>query len=172
LAVLRFFAGLVVAALAHYAGTRFWPAFPRAVDLFVLLTILQARRGHAVGGMLAGCAAGAVADALAGGPWGLHGFADTVVGFGIARAAQQLVVQRTTSLAAIFAAGAAAQQAILAGLSLVFRPGAELAEPEWLGVRVATTAALGLVWTRVAERLLARFAARRAGREKQLRIRA
>jgi hypothetical protein len=78
------------------------------------------------------------------------------------------VVQRTTSLAALFAAAAAAQQALVAGLALVFRPGAELAAPEWLLVRVATTAVAGLVWIRVAELVLGRFASRRASRKKKL----
>jgi rod shape-determining protein MreD len=167
---LKFLAGLVAATLLHYGGTRVWGSFPLAVDLFLIVTLLEARHGSPLAGMLAGCAAGAVADGLAGGPWGLFGFADTVVGFGVARAAQQLVVQRTTSFAAIFAAGAAAQQAILAGLSLIFRPGQELAEPAWLGIKVATTVLLGLAWTRGAERLTARLLDRRGRREKKMEL--
>jgi len=164
----RFFAGLLAAALLHFVGTRLFPAFPRATDLFLLVAVLEARRGHPVGGMLAGLAAGLAADGVTGGPYGLFGFADTAVAFGVAAAARQLVVQRTTSLAALFAAAAAAQQAIVAALALVFRPGAELAAPEWLLARVVSTALLGLAWTRSAELLLARVAARRAGREKKL----
>jgi rod shape-determining protein MreD len=166
----RFLAGLALAGLLHLAGTRVTPYFPLAIDLFLLTAILEARHGRPLGGMLAGLAAGLAADGLSGGPYGLFGFADTAVGFGVARAAQQLVVQRTTSLAAIFAAGAAAQQAILAALSLVFRPEGELPGFEWLLARVASTALLGLAWTRAVELLFARFASRRAGREKQLKI--
>lgn len=170
MAFVKFLAGLAVAALLHLIGTRATPLFPLAVDLFLLTAILEARHGRPLGGMLAGLAAGLAADGLTGGPYGLYGFADTAVGYGVARAAQQLVVQRTTSLAAIFAAGAAAQQALLAALSLVFRPAGELPGFEWLLVKVATTALLGLAWTRAVEVLFARFAARRAGREKQLKI--
>jgi len=166
----RFLAGLAAAALVHVVGTHLTPWFPLAVDLFLLVTILEARHGRPVGGMLAGLAAGLAADGLSGGPYGLFGFADTAVGYGIARAAQQLVVQRTTSLAAIFAAGAAAQQAILAALSLVFRPDGELAGFEWLLAKVATTALAGLLWTRAVEVLFARFAIRRAGRAKEMKI--
>ena len=166
----KFLAGLAAAALLHLAGVGLAPWFPLAADLFLLVAILEARHGRPAGGMFAGLAAGLVADALSGGPFGFYGFADTAVGYGVARAAQQLVVQRTTSLTAIFAAGAAAQQAILAALSLVFRPDGELPGFEWLLVKVATTALLGLAWTRAVELLFARFAARRAGREKQLKI--
>lgn len=166
----RFLAALAAATLLHFAGVALAPGFVLAADLFLLVTILEARHGRPASGMLAGLVAGLVADGLTGGPFGLFGFADTAVGYGVARAAQQLVVQRTTSLAAIFAAGAAAQQAILAALSLVFRPDGELPGFEWLLVKVATTALLGLAWTRAVELLLARFAARRAGREKQLKL--
>lgn len=166
----KFLAGLALAAFLHVVGTRLIPVFPLAVDLFLLAAILEARHGRPLGGIFAGLAAGLAADGLTGGPFGLYGFADTAVGYGIARAAQQLVVQRTTSLAAIFAAGAAAQQAILAALSLVFRPEGELPGFEWLLIKVGTTALLGLAWTRSVEVLFARFAVRRAGRAKQLKI--
>jgi rod shape-determining protein MreD len=165
---LRVFAGLVAAAILHFVGVELFEAFPRAVDLFLLVAVLEARRGQPAVGMLAGLAAGLLTDGITGGPYGLFGFADTAVAYGVAAAARQLVVQRTTSLAALFAAAAAAQQALVAGLALVFRPGAELAAPEWLLVRVATTAVAGLVWIRVAELVLGRFASRRASRKKKL----
>lgn len=170
MAFARFLAALAVAVLLHLAGTRVEPLFPLAVDLFLLVALLEARHGRPSGAMLAGLAAGLVADGLTGGPYGLFGFANTAVGYGVARAAQQLVVQRSTSLAAVFAAGAAAQQAILAGLALVFRPGAELAGPEWLLAKVATTALAGLAWTRAVERLAGGLARRRAGRAKPMEL--
>lgn len=123
---LKFVAALAAAALLHFAGARLLPHFSLAVDLFLLVVALEARHGSPLTGMFAGLAAGLLADGLSGGPYGLYGFADTAVGFGIALAAQQLVVQRTSSLAGVFAAAAAAQQAILAALALVFRDHAEL----------------------------------------------
>jgi len=168
MAVARFLAGLLLAAVLHFAGVRLFDWFPRAFDLFLLAAVVEARRGLPVGAMFAGLAAGLVTDGVTGGPYGLFGFADTLVAWGVAVAARQLVVQRTTSLASLFAAASAAQQAIVAGLALVFRPGAELAAPEWLLARVGTTALVGLLWIRAAESVLGRFAARRASRQKRL----
>jgi len=164
----RFVAGLLLAAILHFVGVQLVDWFPRAFDLFLLAAVVEARRGQPVAGMLAGLAAGLLTDGLTGGPYGLFGFADTAVAWGVAVAARQLVVQRTTSLAALFAAAAAAQQALVAGLALVFRPGAELAAPEWLLARVGTAALAGLLWIRAAEWVLARFAARRSSRQKKL----
>jgi rod shape-determining protein MreD len=155
--LIKFLAALAAAALLHFLGTRLWPGFPRAVDLFLLVAALEARHGRPVAGMFAGLASGLCADALSGGPFGLFGFANTAIGYGTARAAQQLVVQRTTGLAALFAAGSAAQQAILALLALVFRDHVELPDPFWLPIHVASTALLGLAWTSASSALARRF---------------
>lgn len=159
--VVKLALALAAAALVHFAGVRLWPAFPLAVDPFLVVAVAAGRSGRPVPAMFAGMAAGWATDALAGGMFGLHGLADTVVGFGTARAAQQLVVQRRTSLAAVFAAAAAAQTAILALLSLVFPGGYGLPSPFWLIVKVATTAALGLAWTALAAAVSRGWSARR-----------
>ena len=121
MALVRFLAGLLLAATLHFAGVRIVDWFPRAFDLFLLAAVIEGRRGQPTGAMLAGLAAGLATDGVTGGPYGLFGFADTLVAWGVAVAARQLVVQRTTSLAALFAAAAAAQQAIVAGLALLWR---------------------------------------------------
>jgi len=167
---LRFVAALAVAALLHFAGARLIPDFALAVDLFLLVVALEARHGNPVTGMFAGLAAGLLADGLSGGSYGLYGFADTAVGFGIALAAQQLVVQRTTSLAGVFAAAAAAQQAVLAALALVFSDHAELPDPLWLLVKVATTAFLGVAWTASANAVASRLRFRRANRATKIQL--
>lgn len=166
----KFVAGLGLAAVLHFAGARLLPNFAQAVDLFLLVVALEARHGSPVSGMFAGLAAGLLADGLSGGPFGLYGFADTAVGFGIARAAQQLVVQRTTGLAGVFAAGAAAQQALLAALALIFLDHAELPDPLWLLVKVATTALLGLAWTASANAVASRLRFRRATRANKIHL--
>ncbi len=159
--LLRFVLALAAAALAHFVGARAFAHFPLAVDLFLLVTVLFARSGRPVPAMFAGLAAGWTADALSGGPFGLHGLADTVVGFAAARAAQQLVVQRKTSLLFVFAAAAAAHSALLAGLALAFLPGVGLASLVWLPVKVASTALLGLAWTQLAATTTRRWSARK-----------
>jgi len=160
----RFLAGLALAAFVHFLGTRALPTFPLAADLFLVVTLLVARSGRPVPAMFAGLACGWAADALAGGPFGLHGLADTMVGFGSALAAQQLVVQRRTSLLSVFAAGAAAQSAILAGLAIVFLPGGDLPALAWLPVKVTTTALAGLAWTSLAAAVDRRWSRRRRKR--------
>lgn len=158
---LRFVLALVAAALAHFVGARAVSYFPLAVDLFLLVTVLYARNGRPVPAMFAGLAAGWAADALSGGPFGLHGLANTVVGYGTARAAQQLVVQRKSSLLFVFAAAAAAHSALLAGLALIFQPGLGLTSLVWLPVKVASTALLGLAFTQLAAATGRRWSARK-----------
>ena len=167
---LKFVAALAAAALLHFAGARLLPDFSLAVDLFLLVVALEARHGSPLAGMFAGLAAGLLADGLSGGPYGMYGFANTAVGFGIALAAQQLVVQRTTGLVGVFAAAAAAQQALLAALALVFRDHAELPDPLWLLVKVATTALLGIAWTASANALASRLKFRRANRATKIQL--
>ena len=164
MAVVRFLLALLAAVAIHFVGTRAAPFFPLAVDLFLVVTVLVGRRGHTVPAMFAGLAAGWAADALSGGPFGLNGLADLVVGYGTALAAQQLVVQRRTSLLSVFAAAAAAQSAILAALAMVFLPGRDLPSLVWLPVKVATTALVGLAWTALAAAVDRRWTARRRRR--------
>ncbi len=93
--------------------------------------------------MLAGLAAGLVTDTLTGGLYGMYGFADTIVGYGAAFAAQRLVIQRITAVWLVFSAGAAVQQTVVIGLSRVLL--LEPALPDFLPVvlKVAVTGLLG-----------------------------
>jgi rod shape-determining protein MreD len=161
MAPLRFVLGLLAAAFAHFAATRLLPSFPLAVDLFLVATVLVGRGGRPIPAMFAGLVAGWASDALTGAPFGLHGLANTAVGYGTARAAQQLVVQRPTSLLAVFAAAAAAQSAILVLLELAFVPGAELASPLGLAAKVVSTALIGLACTAAGAAVSRRWFARR-----------
>jgi rod shape-determining protein MreD len=162
--LVRFALGLAAAALLHFAGARASSFFPLAADLFLVVTVLVARSGRPVEAMFGGLVCGWAADALSGLPFGLHGLADTMVGYGTARIAQQLVVQRRTSLLSIFAAAAAAQSALLAVLIAVFVPGGGLPSLVWLPVKVASTALAGLAWAALAATVARRFAARRRRR--------
>jgi len=162
--VLRFALALAAATALHFAGTRLFSAFPLAADLFLVLTVLVARSGRPVDAMFAGLAAGWTADALTVGPFGIHGLVDTVVGFATARVAQQLVVQRKSSQALVFAAAAAVHSGLLALLGLAFDPARELPSLVWLPVKAATTALLGLAWSGLAETGRARWTRRRRRR--------
>ena len=141
--VLRFLAVLALAAGLHLVAVRLFPDFPLYVDLFLVVAVFHARDGHSVAGMLGGAAAGLLADGLSGGPYGLQGFADTLIGYATARGAQQLVLQRPAGLALLFAVAAAAQQLLLAGLALALLPEPELPRLASLVAKAASTGLLG-----------------------------
>jgi rod shape-determining protein MreD len=158
----RFFLGLLLAAALHAVGTRVAPGFPRAVDLFLVTTVVVARHGRPEGGLFAGLVAGYAADALSGGPFGLNGFADAAVGYGAALAARNLVVARPGSIAALFALGAAAQGALLYLVAALVVAGP--ARPDLLGLalKVGSSALLGLAWIRLAAAAERRLPGRRS----------
>jgi rod shape-determining protein MreD len=133
--IVRYVAGLLIALLAHAAGVWAVPEFARAVDLFLVLTVLYGLRGHSLGGLSGGLAAGLVQDALTAGPFGLHGFANTLVGYGVARLTQRVVVERPSGVLLVTAAASLVQQAVLASLALLLLPDRELPQPMWIGIR-------------------------------------
>jgi rod shape-determining protein MreD len=149
------------AALLQVAATWIYPGWPVVVDLFLVVTVIVARSGRPLQALLAGVAAGWTADALAGGPLGINGFADSAVGYAAALVAQHLVVHRRSSLAGVFAAAAAAQGAMLALLGTIFLAERELPGLEIVALRAATSALAGLVWTQVAGAVGRRFRRRR-----------
>lgn len=142
----RFALGLAFAALVHLVGTALWSGFPVMADPLLVAAGLAALAGRPERALLAGTAAGWLADALAGGPFGLFGFADGVVAYALALVAQRVVVDRRRSAAGLLAAAAAAQGVVLVLLGVVFRDGGESPAPAELALRIATTAALGLAW--------------------------
>ena len=114
--VLRFLLALAAALLVHFVGLRLAPAFPLAVNPFVVVLALYALRGGPLVGLGAGVAIGLVEDALSGGLFGLYGCADTVVGFAVATVAQRVVIERAAGVFLAATAASAAQQAILIAL--------------------------------------------------------
>jgi len=139
----RFALALALAVLAHAAGVHLYPAFGRAVDLFLVLAVLHALDGDSRAGLLGGLAAGTAHDALAGGLFGLFGFADTIVGYGVARLSQRLVIERPSGVLPVAAVAAVVQQAVAVGLAVVLLPEPRLPEPVWLAVRAVTSGVLG-----------------------------
>jgi len=139
----RFAVGLVLAVVVHAAGVRIHPGFAQAVDLFLVLVVLHALDGDSRAGLLGGLAAGSVHDALAGGLFGLYGFADTIIGYGVARLSQRLVIERPSGVLPVAAVAAVVQQAITVGLAMVLLPDPRLPDPVWLAVRAGTSGVLG-----------------------------
>ncbi len=141
---LRFGIALVIAALLQFIGMQFFPWFTLAVDLFLVIAVFHALDGAVVAGMVGGCVAGLVTDALTGGPFGLFGLANTVVGYATATAALRLVIQRASSSLLVFCLAASAQQVIILSLSLLLLPVPDAPDLRWIAIKVASTGILGL----------------------------
>ena len=161
--------GLLLAALLQLAGVRAWPEFPLAFDLLLVAVVYFARDGRAVAALAVGSVGGLVADALAGGPLGLHGFADTLVAYTTARVAQQLVVERPSGVLLAFTLASALQQALLAVLGVLLLPSVQLPAAPWIVARAVTTGLLGLLLATGGGALAARLAAGDAARHERRR---
>lgn len=144
---LRFAGALLVAVVAHLVASQVYPQFPRSADLLLVLTVFNGLRGNLAAGMLGGLAAGLVTDALTGGLYGMHGIADTILGYATAFASQRLVIQRATGVTLVFALAAASQQAILVVLALALVAEPRLPDLPWLVLKVVSSGLLGLALT-------------------------
>jgi rod shape-determining protein MreD len=167
---LKLFAGIVLAALVHFVGMSLSPLFGQVVDVFLVLVALHGLRGNSLSGLLVGLLVGLLQDSLTSGPFGLFGFADTIIGYVTARLAQRLVIQRATGALAVVSFASVLQQAIIAGLAVLLLPAPELPNPLWAAVRAGACGLLGMAiyiasdhWRRTAD-------SRRRGRMNKLRM--
>jgi rod shape-determining protein MreD len=154
---LKFAAALLVVTAAHLLGVGLWDGFGLVFDLFLVLAIFNALDGDTFAGMAGGLIAGLVADAATGGLYGLHGLADTIVGYGTAFATQRLVVQRPPSVFLVFTLAAALQQLMLASVTLLMLPHPELTAYPWVVAKVIATGVLGVLAFVARRQLRARF---------------
>lgn len=164
----RFAAALVAVVAIHCFGVWLWPEFARSIDLFLVLTVLFARRGDTLAGLLGGLAAGLVHDVLGAGPFALHGFANTAVGYAVARLSQRLMVDRTSGVLLMTLLAAVVQRTILAGLTLALLPDPVLPGPRWTALLVTTTAVTAASFFAASRRLKGGLATRRRNRSKRL----
>jgi rod shape-determining protein MreD len=167
---LKLLAAIALAALVHFAGTWLWPDFARAIDVFLVVVALHGLEGSSLSALLVGMGVGLLQDTLTSGPFGLFGFADTIIGYVTARLAQRLVIQRPTGVLALVSFASALQQAIVLGLAFVLLPSPETPSPVWAAIRAASCGLLGMAvyvaggsWRRSSE-------ARRRGRMSKLRL--
>jgi rod shape-determining protein MreD len=143
--LLRFALGLVVATVLHTLGPYLTAQFPAAFDLFLVLAVWTSLSSSASWSAVGGSAAGLFRDALSGGLYGLHGFADTLVAFASARVQQRLLVQQPLQIGLLFAAAAAVQLAIVAGLQILLLPGSEMPGLGAGAARMASCGVLGVI---------------------------
>ena len=168
--IVKLLAAIAFAALVHFVGARLSDDFVRVIDVFVILVALHALRGNSLSALLVGLLVGLLRDSLTSGPFGLFGFAGTIVGYVTARLAQRLVIQRPTGVLAVVSFASVLQEAIVVGLAFLLLPTAELASPLWIAIRAGANGVLGMAvyvvtghWRRTAE-------TRRRGRMSRLRL--
>jgi rod shape-determining protein MreD len=163
-------AALVAAVVLHRLGLWLYPSFPRALDLFLVVTILSALRGNSAAGMLVGLAAGLTADTLSGAPFGLFGFLNTLVGYSTARVCQRLVIQRPSQVFLVSVAAVVLQQALLAVLALLLLDTGALPELVWIPIKAVTCGAAAFLMVVLSGTLVREKERRRRGRMERLRL--
>ena len=139
--LLRFVVGLVCATLLQALGLRVSSHFFLAVDPFLILVVYHSLDSTPAWSSIGGSIAGLAQDALSGGLYGLHGFANTLVAYASSRLRQRLVIQQSRQVGLLFVLAAAVQLAVLAVLQFLLVGGAEL---PGLGTMIARMASSGI----------------------------
>ena len=168
---LRFLAALVGACLVHLAGARLAPWFPAAVDPFVVVLVWYASRRGPIEAEVAGTVTGFVQDAFSGGLYGLHAFANTVVGYFVHVASQRVVVGQQGVRVLVFAAASAIQQGVTMLLVLLLQSRPELPALRSVPIKIATTALLGAVVLTIESRAQRQWKGWQRRRSRRLRFR-
>lgn len=168
--LLKFLAALGAVVLMHALGTRASAEFPAHVDLFLVLVVAWASEATTLGGLGAGLVVGLAADALSGGPFGLNGFADTLVGYGTAFAVANLAKLNTLGAGALYAVAAAVQQLALVLLVVLLLPQPSVPTLEGVLWKIASSGLLGIVVFRGRRRFSSSLRQWRKSREDRLRF--
>ncbi len=140
---LRFIIGLIFAVLVQTLGLRLSSHFALAFDPFLILVVYYSLDGSTAWSSLGGSAAGLAQDALSGGPYGLHGFANTLVAYAASRLRQRLVIQQPSQVGLLFVLSSALQMATLASLQYLLVSGAELPGLGSMTARLVTSGIAG-----------------------------
>lgn len=142
--LLSFVLGLAAALGLHVVGTWIAPELPRVLDLFLVVTVLNALSGSSAAGLFGGTAAGLTHDALSGRLYGLHGFADTIVGYAVARAAQRLDLAGPGAVMVTLVLATLLEEATLVLLAVLLTD-PQPPEPVWVVVEALANGAVGTI---------------------------
>ncbi len=170
MSALRLLAGLAAAALFHLGLMQLWPELARVVDIFLVVVVLYGLGGNSLAALFAGLLVGMVHDTLTNNPFGLFGFAATIVGYSTARLAQRLVIQRATGVLALVSFAAAMQEAIVVGLMVMLLPDPQLPTPVEVAARAGLCGVLGMIFYIFGNRWTRNSEARRRNRMSRLRL--
>lgn len=161
--------GLAVAIGLQVAGAWLLPsAAPRVFDPFLVVVVLNALGGSSLGGFAGGSVAGLLHDAFSGRLFGFHGFADTIVGYAVARTAQRLDLAGPAAVLVVAALATLLQQAILVFLAYLFTE-LEPPAPLWVVLEALVNGTAGALFAIASSR--ARSVADSARRRRLSKIR-
>ncbi len=168
--LLRFVVGLICAVLIQTLGLRLFSHFALAFDPFLILVVYHSLDGSPAWSSIGGSVAGLAQDALSGGPYGLHGFANTLVAFAASRLQQRLVIQQSSQVGLLFVLSAALQMAILASLQFLIVSGAELPGLGSMAARLVSSGIIGAMLFVLAGKARAWNKSWRARRQTRLKL--
>lgn len=137
--------GLLAATFLHAAGAQIFPPLVELLDFFLLVALFFSLGNSPAAGMIGGSISGLLRDALSGGVYGLHGFANTLVIYAVGRLEQRLVIQHPLQIGVLVMLAVGLQTAVLTALQTLLVPGAQPPDPVTLIVRMASCGALGTV---------------------------
>ena len=165
---LRFLAALLIAALLQILGQKLVPSFFAVVDLLLLVAILNTLDSGPVGSLAGGSLTGLLQDALTGGLFGLHGFANTLTAWLAFRVGQRMVIAQSSQVGLLLALTAGLQQVLLVLLGYLMLPGGDLPGLGILAMRMVLSGILGALLYAGAQRFSARFSNWRERRRRRL----
>ena len=168
--LLRFMIGLVCATLLQVLGLQLFSRFSLAVDPFLILVVYHSLDNTPAWSSIGGSAAGLAQDALTGGLYGLHGFANTLVAYASSRLQQRLVIQQSSQVGLLFVLAAALQLAVLATLQFLLVSDSELPGLGTMMARMMSSGIAGAALFILAGKTREWDRRRRARRRRRLKI--
>ncbi len=141
--LLRFLVGLILAVLLQALGLRLFAQFTLVFDPLLIIVVYHSLDSSPSWSSIGGTTAGLAQDALSGGLFGLHGFANTFVAFASCRLRQRLVIQQPSQVGLLFVLAAALQLAILSTLQFLIVSGSELPGPGTMAARLVSSGIAG-----------------------------
>lgn len=168
--LLWFTLGLLVTTVLHSLGSLLALEFFAFIDFFLVVAVYNSLSSPLGWSTAGGSAAGLVRDALSGGLYGLHGFADTLVAYLAARLQERLVIEKPLQVSLLFGLAAAIQLVILAGLQFLLFSDAELPGLGTMAARMTSSGLLGGTLFVLAARIRSSTARWREQRRRRLKM--
>ena len=165
---LKFVAALAAALFLHLVMVALVPPSARVLDPFLLATAWLAMSSRPGGAAVQGAAIGLLHDGLSGGLYGLQGFANTRIGFLMARTVRLVDLHKSYYVALYFGCAVLLQQLVAQGLLLLLTQQPEPVAPWELALRVALAAPAGALVVAASEHTGERWRGWRARRRAEV----